>query len=296
MKTQAPIVCRLQGGLGNQLYQYAVGRALAARLSRPLLIDARTIEPEAPARQYELGAFQIEENIVSGLSAFCTRWVGSVRLGRFFQAIFPPAKHYRLIRDREEGFDASIFDPHPGTIVLHGYWQSYKYFDEVADDLRKELAFRYVPGSENAKLIDEIESSSSVCVHVRRGDYVNNPSFSEALGACGIDYYQRALTKISEKIANPKFFVFSDDPDWAESNLQLPGQTAFMRQNLGRSDVEDLRLMSRCKHFIIANSSFSWWGAWLAHSPNKIVIAPARWFLQDKTPPADRIPPNWIRV
>lgn len=290
------IITRLQGGLGNQLYQYAAGRALATRLGRPLLVDRRTIQPEAPARQYDLGAFNVEENFVKGLDAFCTRWVGSVRLGRLFQKFFPTANAYRLIRDREEGYDASIFEPHAGPIILHGYWQSYKYFEDIADILRQELQFRQAPDRENSRMIDLIESSAAVCLHVRRGDYISNTAFSAALGACDADYYRRAVAKISQEILDPKFFVFSDDPAWAESNLELPGDPVFIRHNLGHSDVEDLRLMTHCKHFIIANSSFSWWGAWLAPHASKTVIAPARWFNVDKTPSDDRIPTGWTRL
>lgn len=291
-----PIIVRLQGGLGNQLYQYAAGRALAMHLDRPLLIDRRTIEPEAPARQYDLGSFNVKESFVLGLSAFCTRWVGSVRLGRLFQMFFPTARAYRLIRDREEGYDKSIFEPHDGPIILHGYWQSYRYFEGVADDLRRELQFRHAPDPENARMIDLIESSASVSLHVRRGDYVSNAAFSAALGACDAGYYRRAVAKISSEIPNPKFFVFSDDADWAASNLELPGNTVFMRHNLGRSDVVDFRLMTHCKHFIVANSSFSWWGAWLSPRKDKCVIAPERWFNKDKSPPTDRIPPGWFRL
>lgn len=290
------IITRLQGGLGNQLYQYATGRALATRLGRALFIDQRTIQPEAPARQYDLGSFNVEENFVDGLNAFCTRWVGSVRLGRLFQMVFPTAKAYRLIRDREEGYDASIFEPHAGPIILHGYWQSFKYFEDIADSLRQEFRFRYAPDRENARMIELIESSASVSLHVRRGDYVSNAAFSEALGACDADYYRRAVARICLEISNPKFFVFSDDPEWAASNLELPGDPVFIRHNLGRSDVEDFRLMTHCKHFIIANSSFSWWGAWLAPHTNKTVIAPARWFNLDKTPPEDRIPLTWLQI
>jgi Glycosyl transferase family 11 len=291
-----PIIVRLQGGLGNQLYQYAAGRALAMYMDRPLLIDQRTIEPEAPARQYDLGSFNVKESFVHGLSAFCTRWVGSVRLGPLFQMFFPTARAYRLIRDSEKGYDTRIFERHDGPIILHGYWQSYRYFEGVANDLRRELQFRYAPDPENARMIDLIESSASVALHVRRGDYVRNAAFSAALGTCDSDYYRRAVAKIASEIPNPKFFVFSDDADWAASNLDLPGKPVVVRHNLGRSDVEDFRLMTHCRHFIIANSSFSWWGAWLAHYPSKTVIAPARWFNVDNTPPQDRIPLSWARL
>ncbi|WP_262964917.1 alpha-1,2-fucosyltransferase [Methylobacter psychrophilus] len=291
-----PIITRLQGGLGNQLFQYAIGRALATRLGRPLLMDITTIIPEAPSRHYDLGAFQINESFVSGLHKFCTRWVGSQRLGQLFQSLFIPAKSYRLIRDVEAGYDPDIFRPHDGSIILHGYWQSYRYFNEIADQLKNELGFRFAPDLDNAKLIAEIESVASVCVHIRRGDYVSNALFADNLGVCSIDYYQRATTEIVAQVNNPHFYVFSDDPEWARSNLNFPGPTSIIDHNLGKSDVEDLRLMTHCKYFIIANSSFSWWGAWLASYPNKLIIAPSRWFNKDKIPIEDRIPATWIRL
>lgn len=290
------VITRLQGGLGNQLYQYAVGRALALRFNRTLYIDKRTILPEAPARQYDLGSFCIEENFVQGLEAFRTRWVCSVRMGDLFQKVFPFANGYRLIRDREEGYDRSVFESHNGPIILHGYWQSYRYFKDISDSLRQDLQFRKAPDKEGAQMIELIEKSTSVSIHVRRGDYVSNPAFTASIGVCDSDYYRRAVNKICNEIPSPKFFVFSDDPNWAECNLNLPGDPVFVRHNLGRSDVEDFRLMTHCKHFIIANSSFSWWAAWLAPYVAKTVIAPARWFNVDRSSPQDRIPLSWTRL
>lgn len=295
-RDQTPVITRLQGGVGNQLYQYAIGRAVASRLERPLLIDARTIRPEAPVRQYALSAFRIRGVLVSGSIAFCTRWVGSVRLGGAFQATFPPARRFRYLRDREEGFDPKVFAMHPGPIVLHGYWQSYRYFEDIAPLLRADLEFHVTPDVENARWIAHIESVEAVCVHVRRGDYVSNPNFAATLGSCTPEYYRRGVAAILKRSKRPEFFVFSDDPAWARGNLRLPGRTHILEHNLRRSDVDDMRLMSHCRHFIIANSSFSWWAAWLSRRPGKSVIAPARWFVQDKTPSVDRIPPDWVRV
>ena len=296
MSRHPPIITRLQGGLGNQLYQYAVGRSLALRLQRPLFIDARTILPDMPARHFDLGAFKIEAELVTGLSAFCTRWVGSNRMGRLVNTAFPPARSYRYIRDRQEGFDGAIFSQHDGPIVLHGYWQSYRYFEEIAEWLRRDLTFRRAPSAENSSFIRQIESCASVCVHVRRGDYVTSPVISRSLGTCGIPYYQAAALFLASRVMNPKFFVFSDDPEWAQDNLELPGQMVAIKHNLGTVDVEDLRLMQHCKHFIIANSSFSWWGAWLSVAPGKTVIAPSQWFRQDRSPSEDRIPSSWVRI
>jgi len=296
MKPRPPVITRLQGGLGNQLYQYAAGRSVADLLGRPLLIDPRTILPEAPARHYDLGALHIKEEFVSGLAAFRTRWVGSARAGKIFKAVFPGARSYKYIRDREEGFNQGVFADHDGPIVLHGYWQSFRYFERIADELRMELAFRGDPDRRSAALLRGIESSESVCIHVRRGDYVSNPTFNVALGACGVEYYDRALEIIAIRVGCPTFYLFSDDLEWVRANLRIPGPLVTVDHNRDGSGVEDLRLMSRCRHFVIANSSFSWWGAWLGQDRGGTVVAPARWFNNDKTPAADRIPLSWIRV
>jgi Glycosyl transferase family 11 len=296
VELQPPVITRLLGGLGNQLFQYAAGRSVANFLGRPLLIDIRTILAEAPVRHYDLGAFRIREGFVTGLEAFYTRWLGSVRVGGVFRSLFPGANSYKYLRDREEGFDERVFAPHDGPIVLHGYWQSYRYSERSVDELRRELAFRNEPDRDNAVLLQDVQSCESVCVHVRRGDYVNNPSFSENLGTCDMDYYKHAFEIIAARVSRPKFFLFSDEPAWASSNLRFPGPAVTVDHNNGKSDAEDLRLMSRCRHFIIANSSFSWWGAWLSEGRNKIVVAPTRWFKQDRVPATDRTPPGWIRA
>jgi hypothetical protein len=296
MKHEFPIIVRLQGGLGNQLYQYACGRALALQHGRPLLLDLRTILPEAPKRQYELHNFCIQARPLTGHAAWCTRWVGSVRLGDYFRRLWPPAWSYKLIRDAASGYDPSVTQHHNGPVVIHGYWQSYRYFADIATVLREDFRFKSPPVGINKELVAELESQQSVAVHVRRGDYVEVPFFNQTLGVCGPDYYQRGAEHLRKQVADPSFYVFTDDPSWAREHLKLPGTVQVVDHNLGKSDAEDLRLMSHCKHFLIANSSFSWWGAWLATAPDKVVIAPQQWFVADKYPPTDRIPSEWIRL
>jgi len=128
------------------------------------------------------------------------------------------------------------------------------------------------------------------------GDYASNPFFRERLGLLGLDYYARAFATIGARLREPTYFVFSDDPAWARSHIAAPGRTKIIDPARDRSDVEDLRLMSRCKHFVIANSSFSWWAAWLGQRPDSMVIAPSRWFNCDESPSTDRIPDSWIRL
>jgi hypothetical protein len=149
---------------------------------------------------------------------------------------------------------------------------------------------------QNARMIEEIQDVQSVAVHVRRGDYITNPNNFASLGLCPLEYYEDANDFIEQHVKNPHFFIFTDDPEWAREHMKFSGPTKVVDHNLGKADYEDLRLMTHCRHFIIANSSFSWWGAWLASNPDKIVIAPKTWFMTDSFPPEDRIPGGWIRL
>lgn len=293
---QEKIIVRLQGGLGNQLYCYATARALSLKTNKKLLIDARPIKGEGTKRQYDLSVFNIKENHVSGITKWITRWVASVRLGKIFKTGFPLAWNYKMIRDKEKGYDASLLDQYNGNMILQGYWQSFKYFENEEDLLKEEFTVKNPPDAVNKQWIDEIENLESVCLHVRRGDYVSNSAANALHGTCTPEYYQKSINTILQKVNNPIFFVFTDDPVWAENNLSIPAPFKIVKHNLGKNDYEDLRLMSNCKHFIIANSSFSWWGAWLSKNNYKVVIAPKKWFNIDNVPSEDRIPNNWIRL
>jgi len=295
MKYKNPIIIRLAGGLGNQLYLYAFGRSLSLRTGRPLLLETRNTTRDK-FRKYELSVFNIQAQRVDLLTQWCTRWAASYSSGKLFRTICPLAWNYEIIRDKEAGFAPPHLDTDTGTLVIEGYWQSYKYFEPYQDVIRSELTFRTAPSEQNRRMIAEIESVEAVAVHVRRGDYLTNPN-NASLGTCSLDYYRKANTYINEHSTKPCFFIFTDDPEWARDNLTFfSGPTSVIDHNLGKDDFEDFRLITRCKHFIIANSSFSWWGAWLAPFPDKIIIAPKVWFTRDKFPPDDRIPPGWIRL
>jgi hypothetical protein len=145
-------------------------------------------------------------------------------------------------------------------------------------------------------MLAEIRSQNSVCLHVRHGDYITDPRVNVVHGIVGLDYYQRAMENLRRRLSSPSFYIFSDDPDWARDQLRPPGLTTCVAHNLGKCDHEDLRLMRACRHFIIANSSFSWWGAWLSTSPQKVVIAPEKWLRASYYSPTDIVPESWIRL
>ena len=138
-----------------------------------------------------------------------------------------------------------------------------------------------------------ISQTNSVSLHIRRGDYVSNQKTNQTHGTCDLDYYQRCITEIEKEVENPYFFVFSDEIEWVKENLKINHPAEYVDQNTGDKSYEDMRLMSQCKHNVIANSSFSWWGAWLNSYPDKIVFAPKRWFASDKHNTKDLIPEGW---
>jgi hypothetical protein len=183
----------------------------------------------------------------------------------------------------------------PGNVYLAGYWQSEKYFKEIEDIIRRDFCLKSEPGPENAAMADEIKGVPSVCVHVRRTDYVTDPRTNQHHGTCSPEYYRNAACLVGSQVSNPHFFVFSDEPDWARANLELPVPTTFVTHNGSEKGYEDLRLMALCQHYIIANSSFSWWGAWLGNSGG-IVVAPKRWFNTEGRDTRDLIPAGWARL
>lgn len=293
------VIVRLTGGIGNQMFQYAAARRAAFVNNASLKMDLGGFDDpgQGTKRSYELDAF-----LISGKTALPTE-VAALKYYRqnpfirrlpifFKKRIF----HYNKTHIIEKHYD---FDPEilslKGNVYLDGYWQSDKYFKDIETLLRTEFSFRYEPGGQNLHYTDLIQASESISLHVRRGDYVSSTKTNAFHGVCSIEYYREAINRIKTQISAPVFFVFSDDIEWAKSNLPLSHGAYFVDCNGTDHGYEDMRLMSLCKHHIIANSSFSWWGAWLSTNPGKIVFAPQRWFsatLETK----DNIPELWVRI
>jgi hypothetical protein len=178
--------------------------------------------------------------------------------------------------------------------VITGYWQAEKYFSKIAEQIREDFSFKPTIGSKDAILIDQINKVNAVSLHVRRGDYVNNPATATTHGLCSLDYYRKAINYLAQRELQPHFFVFSDDINWVKSNLEINFPCQYVDHNRGAESFNDMRLMSLCNHNIIANSSFSWWGAWLNQRVDKIVIAPNQWFADGKVNTMDLRPKSWI--
>ena len=286
------ITSRVIGGLGNQMFQYAAGRALALRRGVGLILDTQAFL-SYKVHSYGLDRYAVQADKVSRDRFFSVRrdstfWRGVRRLG-----LMPEKNTYR---ESNFSFDSKVLAL-GDDICLEGYWQSEKYFLDFADDIRAELTVIDPPNEENAFWLNRIRSDLSISLHIRRGDYLTNPSANAVHGTCNLDYYRRSAEYLVSILGiEPVFYVFSDDPEWVRENLILPYQMHYLNHNDASRNYEDLRLMASCCHHIIANSSFSWWGAWLNPSSSKVVVAPKKWFRDDSVDTRDLIPSAWVRM
>lgn len=292
------IIVKIRGGLGNQFFQYAAGQSMAYRNNTTLKLDTAWFDDQT-TRNYALPHYQIEAEVAS--PAEIDHLTGAQLRGlrrKLFNFIQRHRPYYR--RNVVEEKIARRFDPNIFRIkedaYLIGYWQTEKYFKNIEASLRREFRLKEEIGGKNASVANQIEGVNSVSLHVRRGDYVTNPRYRRKFGVCSLGYYQQAFAMIADRISNPRIFVFSDDTAWARENLKFQYSITYVDHNSKEEAHQDLRLMSLCKHHITANSTFSWWGAWLCEHPDKIVVTPERWFKQSDQKMHDLIPDGWHKI
>lgn len=290
------VLVRLDGGLGNQMFQYAAGRAESLRSSRKLVLDPRPISARRPDRGYGLSAFEISSRFVSPLERLLGRAATGVRVPGWIRSMVNTAsgQDWRLVREVEFTSDANDL-PSSGNLILEGHWQSRGWFEDQASAIRDDFQFQKPLPAALRSWAGRIAAGDSVAVHVRRGDYASDPKTAAVHGVLPASYYAAAAERLCAAVAAPRFFVFSDDPAAAEAMLRLPRESSVVVCPAGTPDSESLRLMTLCRHAIIANSTFSWWGAWLAARAGQVVVAPRHWFRSRETP-AGLIPPGWILV
>jgi hypothetical protein len=287
------ITVRLIGGLGNQMFQYAVGRRLSLERGVPLSLDLGWFGHQSGSdtpRSYELGCFVADEH-VRKVEVDLPEPSNRVELlrARLHDRF---GRRRTVVRQRGPEFDPAVLAV-GDTAHLIGFWQSERFFGAAADTIRADFRLNQ-PLSPQATHIDEqIARQPSVSLHVRRGDYVTNAAAKRFHGTMQPGYYRAGLDAIQEPEAHA--FVFSDDPAWCEAELAL-GRPMTVIGGDGRPAVEDMVLMSRCDHHVIANSSFSWWGAWLDPRPAGVVVAPARWALDEKADFSDVYADGWLRI
>lgn len=292
------IIVSLIGGLGNQLFQYALGRTLAEKHQTELYLDVSGFQ-NYQLHRYSLQHFRIVEKFMPPDLERRLSWSRSRgRLSHWSYQVrrrFDPQRYPVTVSERGFRFDPSVLSRSP-PVHLEGYWQSEQYFSSIAEILREELAVRSTASCRNQELAQLMTESESISLHVRRGDYASNPQTLAIHGVCSTEFYERALRHVRSFCSNPHVFIFSDDPEWCRANLNIELPTTYVDHNDAAHNYEDLRLMSSCRYNIIANSTFSWWGAWLNRHPARIVVAPARWFQTTERDDTDLIPPGWIRM
>jgi Glycosyl transferase family 11 len=293
------VTVSLYGGLGNQLFQFATALSLAQRQKTKVFLDLSWfnkdhIKAGETPRAYALNVYDLESYVSyqSGFNfwerKYSSRWINFlIRKYIKFGATY--------IREESTNFNPELLKSLP-PIWLDGYWQSYKYFEDIQDLLRKIIGTPREMSPQTSAMLSRIKASESICIHVRRGDYVTNQSAAEFHGLCGLNYYYAGLDLIVKNLNQPHAYIFSDDPLWVKYNFNLDIPSTVVDINGSENAHQDLWLMAACRHFLIANSSLSWWGAWLSGNSNKIVVAPKQWFLNNQYSTEDLIPLNWIRI
>ncbi len=291
------IISNIIGGLGNQMFQYAAGRSLSLQRAQPLRLDLSGFDGYGLHNGFELQ--QVFDCPVEVANEADVRNVLGWQYPPMFRRVL--ARPW-LVKFRRGGL---VMEPHfhywqglsevPDDSYLVGYWQSEKYFQKIASVIRADFTFKSPLSGRNSELGQQIGQVSAVSLHCRRGDYVDSKKTNALLGLCSLDYYRAAIDYISRQVDNPNFFMFSDDIAWLKDNLHMDFPCHYVEHNHGRESYNDMHLMSLCQHHIIANSSFSWWGAWLNPRLDKIVIAPRRWFAKENNE-KDLLPQGWVTL
>jgi hypothetical protein len=298
------IITQLLGGLGNQMFQYAIGRRLAHDHALELKVDVSILTDHTPGRHlvnrdYDLDIFALE---VPFASKHERRWFNPHGLSNFEKLLFRLRRSVAapdLYIEKSFRFDEALVSRPVAPMYLSGSWQSYKYVDPIRELLLRDFAFRHEVPDDALHLATALRHPASVCVNVRRTDFVSVPGNAALMGFVGLDYYWKAVDAISARIgAAARYFVFSDDLEWCRNELRwLPNDPVFVDHAFaGPKFSHYLHLMTQASHFVIPNSTFGWWAAWLSVNADKAVVAPRNWF-HDKTLDAtDLCPPDWLLI
>ena len=283
------LIVQLSGGLGNQMFQYAAAYALAKKNRQECILDISQYEKNS--RKFELDYFKIaNKRCINRLPI-----IGNLKIPNRFKSLFYAFFNNNKIFVENNPFE---FDERirmlKNNIYLIGYFQNEKYFSEYENDIR--LIYEFQENNPLSYYSNQIKfDNNSVSIHIRRGDYVSDSNANHFHGICSEQYYSAALNTIEGKIKTPNYYIFSDEILWVKNNMNFPKNSIYI-ENEYEHPIFEMNLMSMCKHNIIANSSFSWWGAWLNKNPSKVVIAPKRWILSEKYETEDIIPKNWIKI
>lgn len=285
------LIMRYNGGLGNQMFQFAAVATLANKLGVDFCFDCDFFNHRY-SRPYQIDIFQQDKREVRALK-YRLLWAFRKHIkNKFFSLDVYGEKNFN--------YEQEFFEIKDNTYI-YGFFQSHKYIDENL--IKKYFTFKVAPDDKNAEIIENMQVQDSISMHIRRGDYVSKKRYASVYNHLDFNYYESALEYIAQYVKKPVIYVFSDDINWVEKNFNFKNckncvekgaRVEFISHNQGEKSYEDLRLMSMCKHNIIANSSFSWWGAYLNNNPQKIVVAPKKWFQTIQNNPRDLYPDSWV--
>lgn len=264
------VVVKISDGLGNQLFQYALGRSIALKRNETLKLDISSFNKNYKLRDYMLEKFNIESSDLTRIEQIkykvIYRYIRSIMnktdiLNPLFSNIYKDKIDYK--------YDKNVFETNSN--YFSGYWQDYRYFNDIRSKLIKELTLKEKLNDINQATLINIKNTNSVSIHVRRGDYLN----IEGQEVCDLEYYKKSIDYIKYHVIDPTFFIFSDDMTWVKQNILI--ENIYYVDFNSKNPEFDVELMKNCQHNIIANSTFSWWAAWLNNNNTKIVIEPLEW-------------------
>lgn len=295
------MIVELSGGLGNQMFEYAAARCVQLQNGDEIRFNLYPFRND-PQREYSLGHFALDRECkkLTNLGA-SVRGTWSEFLCHLYHrmGLTRGEQSFRKLASRKLLLTFDVYKHYPIDASVKGYYwkgnfQSEKYFPGIKWVLQKDFKLTEELSSEAQSLVSKMREGNSVCVHIRRGDYVTNPVDHKILDLCDETYYQKAMQYVSAQVENPIFYVFSNDENdlqWIQDNYKLPGNIIYV--NLKQPDYMELSVMSQCKHFIISNSTFSWWAQYLAENEGKVVVAPSIWYNGDMQDASDIYDKNW---
>lgn len=293
------IIARLIGGLGNQMFQYAMARNIALRNNAQLKFDISDFSnPEVGTqRDYSLSIFKIKEAFASQEEVnFYLKYKKndpktlSDRIHNLFVA-----NQYKYVERQSFQYESWLEKVRDNTYIT-GFWPSFRYFENINKTILNDFSLKPKFACKvDHCCLDRINQTQSVSLHIRRGDYASDEKTNKHHGLVDMSFYTQAEEIIQKKVGKLHLFIFSDDIPWVKQHLHLQSPVSYVSGKYSKHDWEDLELMKHCKHNVIANSTFSWWGAWLNQNKNKIVISPKKWFNFDRNL-EDLLPKTWIQL
>ncbi len=281
------------------MFQYAFGKQLAMQNNTQLVLALSYIQSKLPFKkwatpmQYELDIFNLHTQLENNI--FQANYLYPFAKTEHILRNFRNKQKLNVLSEKQFEYNPTYLQTQDNSYVI-GNFQSEKYFTSIQDIIRKDFQFKKPLETENEQWKKKIENCHSISLHIRRGDYLSIAKNASKFSQLSLQYYQDAIKYISNKIEKPIFFIFSDDSEWVKANVKTDFQMHFIDNNKGKNNYRDMQLMSCCKHNIIANSTFSWWGAWLNNNQDKMVIAPNAWFADVSINSQDIIPSKWIKL